>query len=108
MQASRGVDQYPIGRYRFVTSDDRPAILYQEGGTTVTTTFFEFDGYRFPLTELTEVERVENGGWLQSRRFELWARFRRQRVRVFFCYRATEFGQVCRALTRAREYAGLA
>lgn len=107
MHASREVDQNPIERDRFVTNN-RPTILYQGGGTTVTTTFFEFDGYRYPLEELTDVERVQHGGWLQSRRFEVWARFRRQRIRVFYCHHATEFGQVCRALTRAREYAGLA
>jgi hypothetical protein len=107
MHASREAAQNPIVRDRVVT-DNRSTILYQEAGTTVTTTFFEFGGYRFPLEELTNVERVEHGGWLQTRRFELWARFRQQRVRLFFCYHTREFGQVCRALTRAREYAGLA
>jgi hypothetical protein len=107
MHASREVEQNPIDRDRFVTNN-RPSILYQGRGTTVTTTFFESGGYRYPLLELTDVERVEHGGWLQGRRFEIWARYGQQRVRVFFCYHATEFGQVCRALTRAREYAGLA
>jgi tetratricopeptide (TPR) repeat protein len=92
----------PFGR------QGHPVVLYRERDTTVTTTFFEFGGYRFPLAELTDLERVEHGGWLQTRRFELWARFRQQRIRLFSCYQATEFGRVCRALTRARQYAGLA
>jgi hypothetical protein len=107
VHASREVEQNPIGRDRFVTNN-KPTVLYQEGGTTVTTTFFESGGHRFLLEELTGVERVEHGGWLQTRRFELWALYQQQRVRLFFCFQATEFGQVCRALTRAREYAGLA
>jgi len=86
----------------------RPTILYQGTGATVSTAFFESGGFRFPLAELDEFERVEHGGWLQSRMYELWAWFGDQRVRVFHCYDKQEFGQVCRALTRAREHAGLA
>ncbi|HEY8471801.1 MAG TPA: DUF6232 family protein [Natronosporangium sp.] len=51
---------------------------------------------------------MESGGLLQSRLYELWAWFRGQQVRLFQSYDSREFGQVCRALTRAREYAGLA
>jgi hypothetical protein len=85
----------------------RPTILYQGDGATVTTAFFESGGYRFPLAELDDLERVEHGGWLQSRLYELWAWFGGERVRLFSCHEAQEFGQVCRALTRAREHAGL-
>jgi uncharacterized protein DUF6232 len=107
MHASREVAENPIDRDRFVTNN-RAAILYQERGTTVTTTYFESGAYRFAVAELADVERVEHGRWLQAKRYELWARYRQQRIRLFYCYNAREFGQVCRALTRAREYAGLA
>jgi hypothetical protein len=82
-------------------------VLYEVNGTTVTTSYFESNGYRYPVEELAIVERVEHGGLLQSRRYELWAWYRGQRVRVFSCPNEMEFGQVCRALTRAREHAGL-
>ncbi|QSB13705.1 hypothetical protein JQS43_19325 [Natronosporangium hydrolyticum] len=60
------------------------------------------------MASLSEIERVEQGGLLQSRSYELWASFRGQRHRLFRCHDAREFGQICRALTRAREYAGVA
>jgi hypothetical protein len=107
MQASRNVTQSPRGRDRFVTFN-RQAVYYQDGNTTVTSRYFQSDGYRYPVAELIEIERVEHGSWLQARAFELWARFRGQRVRLFLCYNARQFGQVCRALTRARERLGLA
>jgi hypothetical protein len=107
MQASRNVTQAPRGRDHFVTRN-RQAVFYKDGNTTVTTRYFQSDGYRYPVTELIEIERVEHGSWLQSRAYELWARFRGQRIRLYLCYNARQFGQVCRALTRAREHLGLA
>lgn len=86
----------------------RPTILYAGTGVVITTTFFESEGNRYPLQELDYVERVEHGGWLQAVLFELWARFRDQEVRLFHSNDAVVFGQVCRALTQAREHAGLA
>jgi hypothetical protein len=106
MHGSSNITSAPRGRDRFVTLG-RPAVLYEGEGTIVTTAFFESEGLRFPVEELASVERVESGGLLQSRLFELWARFRGEQVRLFQCYSSREFGQVCRALTRAREYAGL-
>lgn len=106
MHGSSNVTPVPRHRDGFVTLG-RPAVLYQGDGTIVTTAFFESEGVRFPVDELISVERVESGGLLQSRLFELWAWFRGQQVRLFQCYNSREFGQVCRALTRAREYAGL-
>jgi hypothetical protein len=106
MHGSSNITSDPRGRDRFVTLG-RPAVLYQGDGTIVTTDFFESDGLRFPVQELTNVERVESGGLLQSRLYELWAWFRGEQIRLFQCYSSREFGQVCRALLRAREYAGL-
>jgi hypothetical protein len=107
MHGSSDVAPAPRGRDRFVTFS-RPTVLYQGDGIIVTTAFVESGGHRFLVRELSDIERVEHGGLLQSRLYELWAWFRDQRVRLFRCYDAQEFGQVCRALTRAREYAGLA
>lgn len=107
MNASSDVAPTPSGRDGSVTFG-RPAILYQGEGATVTTTHFEAGGYQYPVAALADVERVEQGSLLQSRLYELWATFRGQRVRLFRCDDAREFGQVCRALTRAREYAGVA
>lgn len=106
MHRSSNATPVPRDSDGFVTTG-RPSVLYQSGGTIVTTAFFESDGARFPVDELSGVERVESGGLLQSRRFELWAWFRGEQVRLFQGYSSREFGQVCRALTRAREYAGL-
>jgi Family of unknown function (DUF6232) len=107
MHGSSNITPVPSDRDGFATLG-RPAVLYQGGdGTVVTTAFFESGGLRFPVAELASVERVESGGLLQSRLFELWAWFRGEQVRLFQCYSSREFGQVCRALTRAREYAGL-
>jgi hypothetical protein len=86
----------------------RSAVLYRHADTTVTVAYLESDGHRFPLQELDQIERVEYGGLLGTQLFELWALFRGHRVRLFHTYDAREFGQVCRALTRAREYLGLA
>jgi hypothetical protein len=86
----------------------RSAVLYQQGGTTVTVAYLESEGHRFPLQGLDQIERVEHGSWSRPRLFELWALFRGHRVRLFHTYDVREFGQVCRALTRAREYLGLA
>lgn len=107
MNASGDVTPAPRGR-DLSDSIGRPTVLYQGEDVTVTTAFFESGGFRFPLAELDDLERIEHGGWLQSHLYELWAWFRDQRVRLFHCYDAQEFGQVCRALTRAREHAGLA
>lgn len=107
MNADSYVAPSPRERDGLVTFG-RPSVLYQSAGATVTTTHFEAGGYRYPVTALTDVERVEQGGLLHSRLYELWATFNSQRVRLFRCYDAREFGQVCRALTRAREYAGVA
>lgn len=74
---------------------------------TVTTRTFTADGYRYPVTELDDLSRIEHGGLLQAKLYELWARFRGQQIRVFHSFDKREFGQVCRALTRAREHAGL-
>lgn len=104
MDASSNVTPAPSGRDHFVTFY-QPAVLYEGEGAIVTTAYFESGGYRFPVDELDDVERWEHGGLLQSRLYELWAWFRTQRVRLFYCYDAQEFGQVCRALIRAREHA---
>lgn len=107
MNASSSVAPTPRGRDRFVTFM-QPTTFYQGGDTTVTSAFFESAGHSYPVDELDYIERVEQGGLLQSRLYELWAWFRGERVRLFHCYDSQEFGQVCRALTRAREHAGLA
>lgn len=107
MNASNNITPAPPGRDVFHGSP-RPTVLYQGADVLVTTAFFEFGGNRFPLRQLDDIERVEHGSWLQSKMYELWARFQDQRVRLFQGYDAQEFGQVCRALTRAREHAGLA
>lgn len=107
MHGSSNVTPAPSGRDSFVTSG-RPTVLYEGNGVTVTTTYFQSNGLRFPVEELGDVERVEAGSLLQARLFELWAWFRGDRVRLFQCADSQEFGQVCRALTRARERAGLA
>lgn len=106
MHGSSNVTPAPRGRDRFVTFS-RGTVLYQANGTTVTTAYFAADGQQYPVAELDHVERVEHGNLLHSQLFELWALFRGQRVRLFHCPDGKEFGQVCRALTRAREYAGL-
>lgn len=108
MNAGSNVTPARPGRDSSAAGSARPVVLYQGTDVTVTTAFFESGGYRFPLEELDDLERIEHGGWLQSHLYELWGWFRDQRVRLFHCYDAQEFGQVCRALTRAREHAGLA
>jgi hypothetical protein len=107
MHGSSQVTPAPNERDRPATSNP-PAILYQVDGTIITTAYFESGRQRYPLPKLADLQRVEHGGLLQSRMFELWARFEGQWVRLFHSYDAQEFGQVCRALTRAREHAGLA
>ncbi len=106
MHGSSGVASAPRGRDRFVTFR-RPTTLYRGDRVTVTTAYFQSAGHRYPVAELADLERVETGGRWQARLFELWARFRGQRVRLFSSSNAKEFGQVCRALIRARERAGL-
>lgn len=106
MHGSSNVVPVPRGRDEFVTYP-RPTVLYQGNGTVVTTTHVETQCYRYPVTELFSVQRVVHGGLLQ-RRYELWARFRGRVVRLFRSHNAEEFGKVCRALTRAREFAGIA
>lgn len=86
----------PRGRDRYVT------VLYRGDGTTVTYTSFESGGRRYPVAELDQIERV-HGGFLWTRWFELRAQFRGELVRLFQCYNKREFGQVSRALLRARE-----
>lgn len=82
-------------------------VLYHARGTTVTTEFFESDGRRYPLAELGIVHRAVPAGWPRRRLFELWAEFRGRPVRLYRCRSERVFGQVCRALLRAREYAEL-
>lgn len=106
MHASSNITPTPRGRDRFVTLG-QPTLLYQGDGAIVTTAYFQSIGGRFPVAELDGVERVETGSLLQSRLFELWAWFQGERVCLFQCPDEREFGQVCRALTRARERAGL-
>lgn len=86
---------------------NRTVVFYREADTTVTTVFFESAGRRYPLAELHAPRRVEHTSLRQPRAYELWARFRGRVVRVFHSHSADEFGKVCRALVRAREYAGL-
>lgn len=107
MHGSSNVAPVPSGRDQFVTNS-RPVVLYHAAAATVTTLFFESAGLRYPVEELLDVERVEHGGLWQGRCYELWADYRGQRVRLFRTHDAREFGQVCRALMRAREHAGLA
>jgi hypothetical protein len=107
MQASSNLSPAPSGRDHSVTPP-RPVVLYQGDDATVTTVYFDVAGLRYPVTELDRVERVESAGGLRHPRwFELWAWFRGERVRLFRSSDARVFGQVCRALTRARERAGL-
>lgn len=106
MYGSSRMAAAPRGRDRFVTLR-RPTVLYRGRSATVTTKVFTADGFRYPVAELNDLSRVEHGGLLQSKLYELWALFRGQRIRVFLSFDKQEFGQVCRALTRAREYAGL-
>lgn len=106
MHGSSNVAPAPRGRDSFVTFG-RPTILYQGDGAVVTTTYFEAHARRFPVAELDDVERVETGSLLQSKLYELWAWFRGEQVCLFQSHDAKEFGQICRALTRARERAGL-
>ncbi|HLU44295.1 MAG TPA: DUF6232 family protein [Natronosporangium sp.] len=85
----------------------RPIVLYRDWNTLVTTeTFWSEDGC-YPVEELAFVERVESGSRFRGRSYELRALFRGQRVRLFRTRNQCKFGQVCRALTRAQEYAGL-
>lgn len=89
------------------TRRDRATVLYRYADTVVTTAFFESGGRRYPVSELTTVRRVEQASWAKPRQYELWAQVGGW-VRLFVSRDEREFGQVCRALTRAREYAGLA
>lgn len=108
MKRSSSTPRSPRWRDRFVTLL-RPVVLYQGAGTTITTDFFESAGRRYPLVELDLVQRVEHDSWLRPRLYELWARFQGgHTVRLFRSRDAKQFGQVCRALVRARERAGLA
>jgi hypothetical protein len=106
MEGSSYPAPFPRWRDQPVTFN-RSIVLYREGGTTVTTAFFESAGRRYPLAELREPRRVENASWLRPRMFELWALFRGRLVRLFRSRSEHEFGKVCRALVRAREHAGL-
>jgi hypothetical protein len=81
------------------------ATLYLRPGTRITTQIFEFAGYRYPVAELGQIRRVVLNSRLRHRLFELWAQFDGRTVRLFSCHNEREFGQVCRALVRAREYA---
>lgn len=92
---------------RFVTSHGS-TVLYRGIDTIITTAFFESAGRRYPVAELILVRKAEQAGWAWARRFELWAQIRGRWVPLFQSRDEREFGQVCRALTRAREYAGLA
>lgn len=87
---------------------DRPTVLFRGADTVITTEFFESAGQRYPVAELTMVRRAEQASWLKRRRYELWAQMGGRWVQLFVSRDEREFGQVCRALTRAREYAGLA
>lgn len=82
----------------------RPQVLYRGEGTTVTTAYVETYGRRYRLSELSELWRVEG----RARWFEVWAKARGDRVRLFWSRDVQEFGKVVRALIRARELAGLA
>lgn len=86
---------------------DHIVTFYRYDGTIVTTAFVESDGRRYPLVDLTSLRRVEHTSLLQPRAYELWARFRGRLVRLFRSRDPREFGQVCRAVVRAREHAGL-
>jgi hypothetical protein len=106
MQGSSNPAPRPRWRDQSVTST--PAtVLYQGAGITVTTAFIEVAGDRYPLGQLLALRRVEQSRLLQPRRYELWARFRGELVRLFRSRNEQEFNRVCRALVRAREYAGL-
>jgi hypothetical protein len=96
----------PVPAERFQTAS-RATVLYRGKNATVTTEWFTSEGRSFSLLELVEVERVEQGGLFQARSYELWALVRGQSVRLFRTRDVREFGQVSRALVRAREYAGL-
>jgi hypothetical protein len=85
-----------------------PTVHYRGAGITITNEFLESAGRRFPLAQLTAPRRVQQASWWQTRRYELWATFRGARVRLFRSRNGQQFNQVCRALVRAREHAGLA
>jgi hypothetical protein len=98
----------PDPRWRDQSVTSTPAtVLFRGAGITVTTAFIESAGRRYPLAQLRAFRRVEHASWLQPRMYELWARFRGELVQLFRSRDEQEFGQVCRALVRAREYAGL-
>jgi hypothetical protein len=79
--------------------------FYRRPGTRITTQVFEFAGQRYPVADLGEIRRVVLNSRLRNRLFELWAQFDGRTVRLFYCHNEREFGQVCRALVRARENA---
>lgn len=83
----------------------RETVLFKGANTVVTTAFFESAGQRYPVTDLVTVRKAEQ---TSPRQYILCAWLRGAWVRLFASCDEQEFGQVCRALTRAREYAGLA
>jgi hypothetical protein len=103
-------DAEPLPRLRVadrVVASTHAIIFYKGASTTVTSTFFVAGRHRYPMAELKNLERVEHRGPLRPTLYELWAFFRGHWVRLFRTSDAKEFGQVARALARAREYAGL-
>lgn len=85
-----------------------PTVHYRSAGITITTEFVESAGRRYSLVELLAPRRAQGASWWQPRRYELWATFQGERVRLFVSRDGQRFNQVCRALVRAREHAGLA
>lgn len=79
--------------------------LYRGRDTRITTHHFESAGHRYPVANLGEIRRAVLHSWPRTRRYELWAHVDGRTVRLFYCDSEREFGQVCRALVRAREYA---
>jgi hypothetical protein len=111
MRGSSSPAHDPRGRDRSdppAQADAQATVLFRAAGITVTTMFVETAGHRYPLVQLRDPRRVEHTSWRQQRVYELWARFRGELVRLFRSRDEQQFGQVCRAVVRAREYAGLA
>jgi hypothetical protein len=114
----------PAGRPTSITS--RPDTLLRQPGIRVSGRWFIVGSRRYDVTELSHLRTVRGPrdpltiravittgvvlaaiGRLRPRPFELWAEYRGMTVQLFYSDSEREYGQVCRALVRAREMARL-
>jgi Family of unknown function (DUF6232) len=80
----------------------RPVMHYPGPGVVVTSDYVDYVGGRVAIADLTRVvRRVDNPR--HPRRMTIEAESRGQRIQLFSTRDPREFGQVCRALTRAIE-----